>query len=72
MVNDQGKIIEICNDFLIEILMTKVAYLFSHVLYRVCAQSGLTLCGAMDSSAHGIFQGEYWSGVPFPTPRDFC
>ena len=33
-----------------------------------------TLCNPMDcsppgSSVHGIFQEEYWSGLPFPTPR---
>ena len=39
------------------------------------ADSHLTLCSAMDYSLPGstaprIFQEEYWSGVPFPTPRD--
>jgi len=23
-----------------------------------------------DSSVHGIFQQEYWSGLPFPTPKE--
>ena len=37
------------------------------------AQSCLTLCNPMDcsppgSSIHGIFQQEYWSGVPLPSP----
>ena len=37
----------------------------------VCAQLCLTLCDPMDCSpssfsVHGIFQGEYWSGLPFP------
>ena len=27
-------------------------------------------CSPPDSSAHGISTEEYWSGVPFPTPRD--
>ena len=36
----------------------------------------LTLCDPRDcnppgSSVHGIFQAEYWSGLPFPPPRDF-
>ena len=36
-------------------------------------QSCLTLCDPMDcslpgSSTHGIFQQEYWSGVPLPSP----
>ena len=43
----------------------------------VCAkslQSCLTLCNSMDcgppvSSAHGVLQQEYWSGLPFPSPK---
>ena len=42
------------------------------------AQSGPTLCNPMDcglpvTSVHGSFffpRQEYWSGLPFPTPRD--
>ena len=39
------------------------------------AQSCLTLCDPMDcsppgSSIYGILLQEYWSGVPFPSPRD--
>ena len=39
------------------------------------AQSCPTLCDPMDcslsgSSVHGIFQQEYWSALPFPSPRD--
>ena len=39
------------------------------------AQSWPTLCNPTDcspsdSSAHGIFQAEYWSGLPFPSPGD--
>ena len=39
------------------------------------AQSCLTLCEPMDcslpgSSIHKILREEYWSGVPFPSPRD--
>ena len=26
--------------------------------------------GPPGSSVHGIFQQEYWSGLPFPTPGD--
>ena len=44
---------------------------------RVCSvtQSRPTLCSPMDcsppgSSVHGIFQQEYWSGLPFPSPGD--
>ena len=38
-------------------------------------QSRPTLCDPVDhslpgSSVHGIFQQEYWSGLPSPTPRD--
>ena len=41
----------------------------------VCAQSWPTLCDLVDcrppgSSVHGIFQEEYWSVLPFPTPGD--
>ena len=37
------------------------------------AQSCLTLCDPTDSSppgssVHGILQGEYWGGLPFPSP----
>ena len=37
-------------------------------------QSSPTLCDPMDgsppgSSVHGVFQQEYWSGLPFPPPR---
>ena len=39
------------------------------------AQSCPTLCNPTDcslpgSSIHGIFQQEYWSGVPLPSPGD--
>ena len=39
------------------------------------AQSYPTLCDPMDcslsgSSAHGILQVKYWSGLPFPSPWD--
>ena len=39
------------------------------------AQPCLTLCGTVDcsapgSSAHGIFQQEYQSGLPFSIPKD--
>ena len=39
------------------------------------AQSCPTLCNPMDcsppgSSVHGIFQQEYWSGLPFPSPGE--
>ena len=40
------------------------------------AQSCLTVCDPMDcsppgSSVHGVFsRQEYWSGLPFPSPRD--
>ena len=27
-------------------------------------------CSLPDSSVHGIFQEEYWSGLPFPSPGD--
>ena len=38
-------------------------------------QSCPILCNPMDcslpgSSVHGIFQAEYWSGLPFPSPGD--
>ena len=41
----------------------------------LCAQSCPTLGGPGDcsppvSSVHGVFQKEYWSGQPFPTPGD--
>ena len=46
----------------------------SHVYTHVwCAQSCLTLCDPMDYSQPDMEfsrQG-YWSGLPFPTPRDF-
>ena len=45
---------------------------------RTCVlsyQSCPALCNPMDcsppgSSVHGILQEEYWSGLPFPFPRD--
>ena len=42
---------------------------------RLVTQSCLTLCDRMDcnpsgSSVHGIFQKEYWSGLPFSFPGD--
>ena len=41
----------------------------------VCAQSCLTLCDPTDcsqpgSSVHEIIKQEYWSGLPFSSPRD--
>ena len=45
------------------------------VKHLLGAQSCLTLCDPMDCSlpgscVPGIFQAEYWSGLPFPTPGD--
>ena len=42
---------------------------------KVLVQSCPTLCDPVDcslpgSSVHGIFQEEYWSGLPFPSPGD--
>ena len=41
-------------------------------MYAVCAQLYPTLqpCSPPGSSVHRIFQQEYWSGLPFPTPGD--
>ena len=41
----------------------------------MCTQSCPTLCNPIDcspsgSSVHGIFQQEYWSGLPFPSLGD--
>ena len=41
----------------------------------ICAQLYLTICDSMGcsppgSSAHGISQQKYWSGLPFPTAGD--
>ena len=46
------------------------------VCVSVHAQSCLTLCGPMDCIAHQALlsmefsRGEYWSGLPYPTPGD--
>ena len=45
------------------------------VKWSEVAQSCPTLCDPMNcslpgSSTHGIFQARYWSGLPFPSPRD--
>ena len=60
------------------LLHVTVLYSFSRVVFhcmRSVAQSCLTLydpinCRLLSSSAHGIFQQECWSGVPFPSPGD--
>ena len=41
----------------------------------MCVHSIVALCGSSDCSppdsfVHGIFQQEYWSGLPFPPPGD--
>ena len=48
-----------------------------HMSAHCClhAEPCLTLCDPMDcslpgSSVHGISQARYWSGLPFPSPRD--
>ena len=46
-----------------------------HMKWSEVAQSCPTLCNPMDcslpgSSVHGISRQEYWSGLPFPSPRD--
>ena len=57
----------------------KFQHIFTLTAREVCkcesevAQSCPTLCDPMDcslpgSSIHGIFQQEYWSGLPFPSP----
>ena len=47
----------------------------SLLLLCLVTQSCPTLCGQLDyslpgSSVHRIFQKEYWSGLPFLSPRD--
>ena len=40
-------------------------------VYRSVSESlQLMACGLSGSSVHGIFQQEYWSGWPFPSPGD--
>ena len=34
------------------------------------AQSSLTLCDPVDCSLPSFSRQEYWSGLPFPSPRD--
>ena len=58
-------------------LMYSILECLSRSCY-VCAKSLQlcpTLCNPMDyspqsSSVHGISRQEYWSGLPFPSPRD--
>ena len=55
-------------------ILTILKYTIQHIAC-MCARSCPTLCDPMDcslpgSSVHGIFQQEYWSGLPFPTPGD--
>ena len=45
------------------------------IIESLVSQACLTLCDPMNCSLprpsiHGIFQQEYWSGVPFPSPED--
>ena len=45
-------------------------------VYALVARSCPTLCDPLDcslpsSSVHGIFQQEYWSGLPFLSPENF-
>ena len=53
-----------------------LSLLFTLKVKVLGTQSCLTLfCDPMDynppgSSVHGIFQQEYWSGLPFPSPGD--
>ena len=47
----------------------------THCCCCLVVQSCLTLCNPMHCSlpgfsVHGIFQEEYWSGLPFPSPGD--
>ena len=46
-----------------------------YISIKVLVQSCPTLCDPVDCSlpgfsVHGIFQEEYWSGLPFPSPGD--
>ena len=48
---------------------------FSTIIYAfLCAQLCLTLFNPLDyslpDSVHEFSRQEYWSGLPFPTPRD--
>ena len=55
----------------------KSSFLFLRIfLACTCAQLGLTLCHPMDCrlpgpGVHVFFRQEYWTGLPFPSPRDF-
>ena len=46
----------------------------THLCCCLLTQSCLTLCRPMGCNppgyVHGIFHQEYWSGLPFPPPRD--
>ena len=42
----------------------------SSILNRCPTLCNLMDCSPLGSSVHGIFQPEYWSGLPFPSPED--
>ena len=50
--------------------------MFTKELECLVVQSCLTLCDTLDcslqgSSVCGIFQAEKWSGLPFPSPKEY-
>ena len=61
--------------FFFSVLCYYIDFCILHVDVREVTQLYPTLCNLMDcrlpeSSVHGIFQQEYWSGLPFPSPGD--
>ena len=60
---------------LLDFLASRAHFLTTLCVCAKSLQSCLTLCDPMDcsppgSSVHGIFQQEYWGGLPCPPPGD--
>ena len=64
----------VCVCVCIHFAATKITLQHCNSTICICAQSypifcSLINCSPLGSSVHGFSRQEYWSGLPFPTPR---
>ena len=65
-----GYIQNFCSESFPEISLTNAQRALCMCVCSVLSDFGPMDCSPPGSSAQGIFQQEYWSGLPFPPPKD--
>ena len=64
-----GYIQNFCSESFPEISLTNAKRALCMCVHSVVSNFGPMDCSPPGSSAHGIFQKEYWSRLPFPSPK---